>query len=208
VDVQALGWSDYCCPWAYVGQHRTSVLESLGVSVTTLPYELHPEWGPDGIAVSTGGRFGDVLRHLTAEAESAGLRLVAPTRLPSTRLALLTMEVVRIEQPNAWMPAHRQLFAAVWEHGLNLNDETVLADMLTAVGITGAAALIDAARGHASQERVDAAREQAHDVGATGTPAWWVDGRLLIPGLQDPDQLARWVERLRARPRDPNDQHN
>jgi predicted DsbA family dithiol-disulfide isomerase len=37
---------------------------------------------------------------------------------------------------------------------------------------------------------------EAVERGVTGTPAWWVDDRLLIPGVQDRDTVERWVGRL------------
>jgi len=36
----------------------------------------------------------------------------------------------------------------------------------------------------------------------TGTPAWWVDDRLLIPGVQERDTLERWVGRLQDHRKD------
>jgi predicted DsbA family dithiol-disulfide isomerase len=30
-------WSDYICPWCYLGRDRTALIESLGVVVTVLP---------------------------------------------------------------------------------------------------------------------------------------------------------------------------
>jgi predicted DsbA family dithiol-disulfide isomerase len=38
------------------------------------------------------------------------------------------------------------------------------------------------------------AEAREHEV--TGAPAWWLDDRLLIPGVQDRTTLERWVERL------------
>ena len=46
--VEAVVWSDYLCPWCYVGRDRTAAIEDLGVQVTPLPYELHPEIPPEG----------------------------------------------------------------------------------------------------------------------------------------------------------------
>ncbi|MET0882676.1 MAG: hypothetical protein ABWZ13_00875, partial [Acidimicrobiales bacterium] len=41
---------------------------------------------------------------------------------------------------------------------------------------------------------------RGHDV--TGTPAWWVDDRLLIPGVQERDTLERWIRRLQDHRKD------
>jgi len=36
--VQALVWSDYICPWAYLGRDRTALLRSLGLDVMPMTY--------------------------------------------------------------------------------------------------------------------------------------------------------------------------
>ena len=41
--MRAVVWSDYICPWCYLGQDRTALLESLGVEVTVLPFEEHAD---------------------------------------------------------------------------------------------------------------------------------------------------------------------
>jgi predicted DsbA family dithiol-disulfide isomerase len=41
--------------------------------------------------------------------------------------------------------------------------------------------------------------EAAMDANVTGTPAWLLDGRLLIPGAQSRDLYEIWVQRLRER---------
>ena len=38
--------------------------------------------------------------------------------------------------------------------------------------------------------------ERAHEWGATGTPSWVIDNKLMVPGLQDDDFFDRVIERL------------
>jgi len=45
--------------------------------------------------------------------------------------------------------------------------------------------------------------EAAMDANVTGTPAWLLYWRLLIPGAQPRDLFEIWVTRLRERPPDP-----
>jgi predicted DsbA family dithiol-disulfide isomerase len=198
--MEATAWSDYCCPWAYVGVDRTRHIAGLAVNVTTLPFELHPEWSVEGIAVRAAGRFGDTLSMLSDLAGEVDMVLNVPSRLPSTRLALMTMEVVRDEAPHRWWAAHEALFGAVWIEGRNLADPVELADLLDHCGIEHSEAIVAAGVEGTMNARVMAAKEAAYDAGATGTPSWWLDDRLLVPGLHTRDQMTNWVERLRARP--------
>ena len=47
---------------------------------------------------------------------------------------------------------------------------------------------------------VQASMAAADRVGVTGTPAWLLDGRFLLPGVQPHDVVERIVARLRERP--------
>jgi len=44
--VDAVVWSDYLCPWCYLGRDRTKLLGELGVNVVPQPFEVHPEYPP------------------------------------------------------------------------------------------------------------------------------------------------------------------
>jgi predicted DsbA family dithiol-disulfide isomerase len=138
--------------------------------------------------VKPRGRLADVLDHIAAECEAVGLPFRRPRRISSTRLALEAAEIVRAARPESFPAVDTAFYEAQWVHGLDLGDPVVLrgilADLGLAVDLAGGAELLD--------EAMVEARE--HDV--TGTPAWWVDDRLLIPGVQDRDTVQRWVERL------------
>ena len=49
-------------------------------------------------------------------------------------------------------------------------------------------------------EAIRESMEAAMDANVTGTPAWLLDGRLLIPGAQPRDLFEIWVGRMRERP--------
>lgn len=195
--LQAVVWSDYLCPWCYVGLARTALLEDLGVSVTPLPYELHPEFPPDGLPLADD-RGRRLYARIAEECRAAGMELRKPTRLPNTRRALATSEWVRLHASDAHPGLHRALFEAAFVHGLDIGDAEVVDALVADAGADAAAA-----RAAVEAGELDAAlalsREQAIDAGVAGTPAWLIDGRLLIPGIQAPDVFERLVTRLRAR---------
>ena len=73
-------WSDYICPWAYLGRDRTALLRSLDVAVTAMPYELHPDLPLTGRAVRPDGRVGRVHEAIGRECEEIGLPFRPPQR--------------------------------------------------------------------------------------------------------------------------------
>ena len=40
--------------------------------------------------------------------------------------------------------------------------------------------------------------ERAHAWGATGTPSWVIDNKLMVPGLQDDEFFDRVIQRLES----------
>ncbi len=199
--MQALLWRDYLCPWCHLGRDRTALLTTLGVTVEAQAYELHPEIPTEGRPVRADGRFARVLDHIAAECAAVDLPFRVPTRIPNTRRALETSEVVRAEHPEAFPSVDAAFYDAQWVHDLDLGDAAVIDVLLADAGLEPGPIGQAVARGDGARalER-SLAEARGHDV--TGTPAWWVDDRLLIPGVQDRDTLERWIRRLQDHRKD------
>ena len=89
--MQVKVWSDYICPWCYLGRDRTEFLRSLDVEVTQLPFELHPELPPSGRVVRPQGRLSQVYSAIERECVDVGLPFRAPTHVPNSRRALASI---------------------------------------------------------------------------------------------------------------------
>ena len=196
--VHALLWSDYLCPWCYLARDRTALLESMGVRVTHLPYELHPDIPPDGVAIRAGGRLDRVLDLIGAECAEVGLPFAKPTHTPNTRRVLELAEVVRRTQPDAFTALDDGLFEARWVDGRDLADPDVVEGVARRAGVDVATALELVADGHGAVA-LDESMAEARKRGVTATPAWWVDDALLIPGAVDRDSMVRWISKMAAR---------
>lgn len=189
-------WSDYLCPWCYLGLARSELLTSLGVAVTPMPYELHPEIPPGGWSIreDRGRRLYD---RIAADCEAAGLAApVRPSRIPNTRPVLAASEWVRLHaSAEVHARLHRSLFAAMFVDGHDLGDPSVVDELVAAAGADAGAcrAAVDAGE---MEPGLAASRERAIDAGVAGTPAWFLDAKLLIPGVQPPEYYERIVARL------------
>lgn len=196
--MQAVLWRDFLCPWCHLGRARTTLLEDVGVTVTARAYDLHPEVPPDGRPIRPDGRFAALLERIGDECRASGLALRRPERIPNTRRALETGELVGVRHPEVATAVDAAFFDAVWVDGRDLGDPAVVDDLLARLGLDPAP--ITAARDRGEGARLlEASMADARDHGVTGTPAWWVDDRLLIPGVQEATTVQRWVERLRDR---------
>ena len=179
----------------------------MGVTVRSLPYELHPEVPVGGISLEDrwGARYGEasaMYRRIEQECEMAGLPFRRPARVPNTRRALETAEWVRQHRPDAFDALDRSLFETHFVDNRPLDDPDVIDELVTAAGADAALAneaVDNGAMGEALRESMRAAT----DASVTGTPAWLLDGRLLIPGAQPRELFEIWVARLRERDRGP-----
>jgi predicted DsbA family dithiol-disulfide isomerase len=187
--VDAVVWGDPVCPWCYVGQRRTALLRSLGVTVVHRPYQLHPSTPIGGrpLTLAPGSRIEAVYRHLAEACEREGLPFRLPATTPNTMRFLAATEVVRARWPEAHDALWAAGYAAHFAEGRDVGDPTIFRQLVDQAGADGA-----------GRAEVEAEREVALDAEVTGVPAWRLDGRLLIPGLQDEAFFTRVVERLRA----------
>lgn len=190
-------WSDYICPWAYLGRDRTAVLRSLDVAVTSMPYELHPDLPPSGRAVRADGRLAHVHRAIARECEEVGMPFRPPTHVPNSRRALETAEVVRALDEMAFTALDAALFAAHFVAGSDIGDPDVLDQLVVDVGAPAGDVHTMVDNG-AGQEAVAASMTAAHDHGIAATPAWLFGGEFVLPGVQPRELFERVVSRLRA----------
>jgi predicted DsbA family dithiol-disulfide isomerase len=195
--VRATLWSDYLCPWCYVGQHRDGVLAEVGIAVEHLPYELHPKIPPEGKRVRPDGRLTPTLDRVEAECEAAGMPFRRPTRMPNTHRALATAEWVRHHHPEAFAAVHRGCFAAQFVTGDPLDDPDVVDQI---VGTAGAPAdeVRAAVDARLAEPLIEASMERAREVGVASTPTW-VLGEMALPGIFDEATFRRWATRLAQR---------
>jgi predicted DsbA family dithiol-disulfide isomerase len=171
-----------------------------GARIEWRPFDLHPEYPPEGISRSEllrlyGNAFADRLTEMFTE---AGLP-VAPAieRVPNSRRALMLAELARDRGRHDEL--HPRLFDAYWARGLDIGDEAVLLAEGAAVGLDEA----EMRAAMASDEYASRITEQTEAVtslGAGGVPAWVIDERLLVPGAQPHEVFDRVFTRLEYSP--------
>jgi predicted DsbA family dithiol-disulfide isomerase len=192
--VQAIVWSDYLCPWCYLGQARTSLLCDLGVTVRLVPFELHPNLAVEGRPMGERGQ--KAYARLAELCSEAGLPFRIPAVVPNTRdahrAALWLAETVDVTAVDGY---HRAVFDAYFVRGEFIGDPDVVDALLVDAGGSVSDYRTEVATGELD-ERVLDFREQAIDAGATGAPSWFIEDRFLIPGVQDPGYFERVIARL------------
>jgi len=168
--------------------------------VTWLPFDLHPEYPPDGIPreqlhARYGEGFHDRLRARFAE---EGLAYDPPTEIvPNTMRALRVTELARERGLHA--AVHDRLMDAYWAEARNIGDPAELRTLAIEAGLDGAE-VDEVLAGDAYRDRVLALTAQAVSIGITGVPGFLLEQRLLVLGAQPREVFEQAFEQLRAQP--------
>ena len=161
-----------------------------------LPFDLHPEYPPDGIPrAQLLARYGErLIEHTRRMFEAAGLTYNPhPDVVPNSRAALRVTELARARGLHE--PVHDRLMDAYWAEARNIGDPGELRVLATEAGL--AADEVDGVlAGDDYADVVAASTEQAQALGINGIPAFLLDERLLVLGAQPRPVFERAFEQL------------
>jgi predicted DsbA family dithiol-disulfide isomerase len=167
--------------------------------VTWLPFDLHPEYPPEGIPRAQlharyGEPFHDRLRQSFA---AAGLAYNPPPDVvPNTLRALSVTELAR--ERGLERQVHDRLMRAYWDEAQDIGDPDVLRVLAAEAGLEDG--VDEAMEDGRYAEVVRATTAQAHAIGVTGVPAFVLDRRLLVLGAQPREVFERALEQLGGAP--------
>jgi len=154
--------------------------------VLWLPFDLHPEYPPEGIPLAAlHRRYGigvgdrDPLRDRFA---AAGLEYDRPEIVPNTRLALRLTELAR--ERGLHEPFHNRLMDAYWSEATNIGDHEELRRLAAEVGLPADDVEHVIADPSAYLDAVERSTQQAQSIGINAIPAFVLDRRLIVLGAQ------------------------
>jgi predicted DsbA family dithiol-disulfide isomerase len=171
-----------------------------GAEVMWLPFDLHPEYPPEGIPLAElHRRYGigvgerDPLRDRFA---AAGLVYDRPEIVPNTRLALRMTELAR--ERGLHDPFHERLMDAYWAEAVNVGDPDELRRLAAEVGLQADEVERVLADPAAYLDLVEGSTRQAHSIGINAIPAFLLDRRLIVMGAQPLDVFRQAFAQLAA----------
>jgi len=176
------------------------VRREFDAEVTWLPFDLHPEYPPEGIPLEQlHRRYGigvgeaDPLRDRFAE---AGLDYNRPETVPNTRLALRVTELAR--ELGRHESFHDRLMDAYWSEATNIGDPEQLRRLAAEVGLDAQDVERTIADPSAYLDTVEGSTAQAQTIGINAIPAFVLDRRLLVLGAQPLEVFRRAFAQLAA----------
>ena len=127
-------FSDYICPFCYIGDLRLERLrEFYDLKINWCPLEIHPDAPPGGKPVSELGygktQWQQMMANLGRLAGEEGVSLADHEFTTNSRKALLLAEAAKSAGSEVFHALHRRLFEAFFVDGLNIGDETVLRNL-------------------------------------------------------------------------------
>jgi predicted DsbA family dithiol-disulfide isomerase len=151
-------FSDYICPFCYVGHHRLMRLkDSYDLKINWCFLEIHPENSPDGEPVTDldySSEFWDqLMENLKRVAKEENIPLAEHTFTTNSKDALLLAESCKQLGHDTFYKLHENLFSAFFVNDKNIGDRKVLREIAIDCGIDNET--IDAAwENKAAQQRI------------------------------------------------------
>lgn len=194
-------FSDYTCPWCYVGWARLQtalgeIPAGVAVTVEWRPFEIHPDVPLQGMPVEdlpyptdVWARMQEALRESAA---AEGLDVGKRPKVSNTHRALLAGQYAQTEEPDRFPAFHERLFRGYFAEGRDLGDPDVI-DTLAADAALDPSGLRDALESGRYEADLERTTQDARGMGITGTPTFVFDRAFAASGAQPSDVLVRAV---------------
>ncbi len=195
-------FSDYTCPWCYVGWARLesalrSVPEGVDVDVRWRPYEIHAEVQPEGMPVEdlpySPEQWAQMQEALRRSAAEEGLDVGKRPKVSNTHRALMAGEYARVEEAERFPAFHEALFKGYFAEGRDLGDPAVVEDIARSSGLD-VGRMTKALDGGEYEGAITATTETARQLGITGTPTYVFDKRFVVVGAQPTEALLQAID--------------
>ncbi|MBR0800330.1 DsbA family oxidoreductase [Bradyrhizobium jicamae] len=203
--------SDFICPWCLIGERRleqaiSKLPNDVVVEQKWHPFELNPDMPSEGVnrQAYRSLEFGSWERsqrldaHTIVAAKDDNIRFNygAIDRTPNTLLAHRLMRFAAVQ--GLATPLAKAIFSAYFEHGRDIGDASVLADIAAEIELERAGAIAFLASESETNEVRDAERA-AQQWGTRSVPLFDIDGEL-VSGAQSVEAfeaaLSRAVDRV------------
>ncbi len=197
-------FSDYTCPWCYIGSRRFDRLredlpEDVELDVEWKPFEIHPEVPREGMPVEELGypeeQWKAMQAQLRSQAAAEGLEITNRPKVSNTHEALAASARVQRETPDRFSCFHNGLFRAYFSEGRDLGQRQVILDVAEECGLDTESLdrILEEGRYDPILEETS---RQARRRGVSGTPTFIFSDHYGAVGAQPVEYLRRVLERV------------
>ena len=185
-ELLATVFSDYICPFCYVGDVRLDRLRSdYDLRINWCFLELHPDTPAGGMDTASLGypdsKWQQMMDNLSRLALEEGITFRPHTYTTNSHNALLLAEAAREDGAGVFYALHRSLFEAFFTAGRNIADKIVLEQLARAAGVSNGV-LSRAWTDVRYEERLGEYRAAALELNVSATPTIFFGGQQRIDG--------------------------
>ena len=133
-------YSDYICPFCYVGHHRLQRLrDSYELKINWCFLEIHPETSVTGDAIESldypSEQWQKMLDYLQRMAKEEDIPLAKLTFITNSKDALLLSEAAKQCGRETFYQLHEKLFSAYFVDSKNIADRDILRELAESCGL-------------------------------------------------------------------------
>ncbi len=188
-------FSDYICPFCYVGARRLlGLADEFDLDIVWANIEIHPETPPEGMPVEDLGyppeQWRQMMGALMRMAEAEGLPIVERTFTTNSRRALLLAEAAKDAGADVFACLHERLFRACFGERRNIGNAEVLWSLASECGLDDRR-VESAWLGREAAERLQRYHDAAARIGISGTPTFVINNDRALVGAVETDELRR-----------------
>ena len=193
-------FSDYICPFCYIGKARIDKLQKeFDLDVEWKGFEIHPETPSEGQTLEELGMSKDYIemskRNVENLAKDANLDLRKRQKISNSNLALRITEFAK--ERGKFNEFHNRIFRSYWQEGKNIGDFEILFDIIEEIGLYKDD-LKRYLKSDKSKEKLDIYLKEVRDRGVTGVPTFIV-GDTLVVGAQPYEELKKVTQKELAK---------
>ena len=135
-------FSDYICPFCYVGHHRLMRLrDHYDLKINWCFIEIHPETSAEGEPVTSlnypSEQWSRLMQNLEEVAREEDIAMAEHMFTTNSKDALLLSEAAKTQGREKFYDLHEKLFNAFFVDGRNIGDRDILRDLAHDCGIEG-----------------------------------------------------------------------
>ena len=175
-------YSDYICPFCYVGFYRIKKLnEEFDFEVEWRSFELHPETPKSGVLVDdlpfAKEYLEMVMINVKRLADEVGIKFTFSGKLPNSRLALFVSEFAR--KMGKFNEFHELIFDTYWKDGKDIGDLTLLLDLAGSIGLDKNE-LLDYIESGEPLNILKKTHSELGNIRITGVPTFIIGDRVIV----------------------------
>ncbi|REB05526.1 DsbA family oxidoreductase [Sporosarcina sp. BI001-red] len=202
-------WSDYVCPFCYIGKRKLELAldEIKGkdrIDIEFKSFQLDPDspkYNGQDFYESMGAKFGgaekakQMMGSIVEQAKEVGLEFNFDTMKPTNTFDAHRMtKFAKVHGKDAVLA--EKLLYANFTQSKDVGNEVILVELAVEAGLSKEEALAVASNPEAYADEVRADIEEAKQLGVTGVPFFVFNRKYAISGAQPPEAFLQAMEKI------------